>query len=316
MKKILLAAAAVAAFAWSSQAAIILSNSFAYADGPIVTVSAGSPLGVWTNHSGSTALEIIAEKANLSFSKSEDVNTTIPEVSSGKLYASFIVNFSELPSTTGGYFWHFKDDGTFNFRARVFAASAGAASGAFRLGIAGGGNTYNTIAKDLELNTDYKVVVRFDVDTRVATLWINPNAEDTVVDTATAPDVPAALTISSVALRQATGIGTLTFDDLLVGTEFADVTEVGGAPVISAILSQTIAANTTTGPISFTVADVETPAANLTLAGYSDNPALIPNNPANIAFGGSGANRTVTITPAAGSRARPTSRSLSLMPAA
>ena len=43
--------------------------------------------------------------------------------------------------------------------------------------------------------------------------------------------------------------------------------------------------------------DIETAAASLTLGGASSNPTLVPN--ANIVFGGSGANRTVTLTPAA-----------------
>src|SRR5207244_215135 len=53
----------------------------------------------------------------------------------------------------------------------------------------------------------------------------------------------------------------------------------------------------TVGPITFTVGDVDTALASLTVSGSSSNPALVPNG--NIVFGGSGANRTVTITPAA-----------------
>jgi hypothetical protein len=45
------------------------------------------------------------------------------------------------------------------------------------------------------------------------------------------------------------------------------------------------------------VADVDSPVASLTLSGVSSNPTLVPN--ANIVFGGSGAIRTVTVTPAA-----------------
>src|SRR6185503_3495217 len=51
-----------------------------------------------------------------------------------------------------------------------------------------------------------------------------------------------------------------------------------------------------TGPIAFTVGDAETTAGNLTLSGSSSNPTVAPN--ANIVFGGSGANRTVNVTPA------------------
>ena len=70
------------------------------------------------------------------------------------------------------------------------------------------------------------------------------------------------------------------------------------APTISNIPDQTISPDTSTGPIAFTVGDAETAAGSLTLTGTSNNGALVPNG--NIVFGGSGANRTVTITPAAG----------------
>src|SRR6266542_4554235 len=67
-------------------------------------------------------------------------------------------------------------------------------------------------------------------------------------------------------------------------------------PTISSIANRTINEDTTTGTISFTVNDTETP-AGLTVSGSSSNPTLAPN--ANIVFGGSGTNRTVTLTPAA-----------------
>jgi hypothetical protein len=68
------------------------------------------------------------------------------------------------------------------------------------------------------------------------------------------------------------------------------------APVISNIPDQVLSMNQSTAPISFTVSDSDTAAANLTLSGASSNPALLPN--ANIVFGGSGTSRTVKVTPA------------------
>ena len=43
--------------------------------------------------------------------------------------------------------------------------------------------------------------------------------------------------------------------------------------------------------------DGETAAGSLTVSGGSSNPTLVPTD--NIVFGGSGANRTVTVSPAA-----------------
>jgi hypothetical protein len=69
-----------------------------------------------------------------------------------------------------------------------------------------------------------------------------------------------------------------------------------GAPTSSDIANQTINKNSNTGALGFTIDDAETPAASLTLSKASSNTTLVPT--ANISFGGSGANRTVTVTPA------------------
>src|SRR5204862_185770 len=75
------------------------------------------------------------------------------------------------------------------------------------------------------------------------------------------------------------------------------VNSVNDNPTISDIANQATNEDTATGAIAFTVGDVETAAASLTVSGSSSDTTLVPN--ANIVFGGSGANRTVTITPAA-----------------
>ncbi len=70
------------------------------------------------------------------------------------------------------------------------------------------------------------------------------------------------------------------------------------APTITTIANQTTAVGVAVGPLSFTVGDAETAAAALTTTGSSSNTTALPN--ANITFGGSGASRTVTLTPASG----------------
>src|SRR5204863_6587524 len=50
-------------------------------------------------------------------------------------------------------------------------------------------------------------------------------------------------------------------------------------------------------PLPFAGREAETPAGDLIVSGSSSNPTLIPN--ANIVFGGSGTNRSVTVGPAA-----------------
>jgi len=76
-----------------------------------------------------------------------------------------------------------------------------------------------------------------------------------------------------------------------------DVTAVNDLPTITTITDQNINEDGTTGALGFTVGDVETPAASLTVTKSSSNPAVIPN--ANVVVSGAGAARTVTVTPAA-----------------
>jgi formylglycine-generating enzyme required for sulfatase activity len=68
------------------------------------------------------------------------------------------------------------------------------------------------------------------------------------------------------------------------------------APTISDIAAQTTTEGGNTGALAFTIGDAQTPASSLTLSGSSSNTTLVPY--ANIVFGGSGANRTATVTPA------------------
>src|SRR4030095_11433441 len=135
-------------------AAVVLNETFSYPDGVLTNVSSGS----WSNHSGTLGqVDVSGGKVNVSQAETEDVNRWLDGApyTSGNLYASFVVNFSVLPAGTGGYFAHFKDDGTANFRARVFATTTGAAAGSFRVGIANGGGTPVFIGTDLALGTDY-----------------------------------------------------------------------------------------------------------------------------------------------------------------
>ena len=69
-------------------------------------------------------------------------------------------------------------------------------------------------------------------------------------------------------------------------------------PTISDIPSQSTPQQVPAGPIAFSIGDVETAASSLTLIATSSNATLLPNE--NITFGGAGASRTLTATPAAG----------------
>jgi gliding motility-associated-like protein len=112
----------------------------------------------------------------------------------------------------------------------------------------------------------------------------------------------AARTVIVTPAAGVSGTTTITINvsdgSLIASTSFTfTVTSVNDAPTITSINSQTIKEDTATPALPFTIGDAETPATSLTLTGSSSDKKIVPD--ANIVFGGEGANRTVTITPAA-----------------
>ncbi|MFZ0826152.1 MAG: endonuclease/exonuclease/phosphatase family protein [Verrucomicrobiia bacterium] len=238
MNKVVLALAAFLVSAPLADAALLLDEAFNYPDGPLVTVSGG----VWAHHSGSVTGEVVVASGRvlLNEANTEDVNASLagqPYPASGTtnvFYASFTVKFTALPASGGAYFAHFKDAST-GFRARIWALTSGAAAGKFRLGISSTSGTVisATVPMDLSLNTDYSIVTRLVNSNSVGTLWINPAAEgDSGVSTG---ESVSTFTVVSYALRENTGEGALSLDNLRVGTSFADVVsgESGQPPAIT-----------------------------------------------------------------------------------
>src|SRR6185436_14517323 len=67
-------------------------------------------------------------------------------------------------------------------------------------------------------------------------------------------------------------------------------------PTISSLGSRSVGEDTDTGPIPFTIGDIETAGPNLTVTATSSNTVLVPNG--NIVLGGSGTNRALSLIPA------------------
>ncbi|QTN32616.1 hypothetical protein HZ994_09815 [Akkermansiaceae bacterium] len=86
-------------------------------------------------------------------------------------------------------------------------------------------------------------------------------------------------------------------DEIRFGASYDDVIGAGNTPpTISAIVDQTIPSGGSTSALAFTVGGGES--GPLTLSASSSNNTLVPGG--NISLGGSGANRTVTVTPVSG----------------
>jgi endonuclease/exonuclease/phosphatase family metal-dependent hydrolase len=207
-----------------SPAGLILTDSFDYANGPLVTAS-NSP---WLHDSGATTGEVsvVSGRVFLSETNTEDVHAPLsgaPYTAIGgtTLYVSFTLNVTSLPTYGGGFFAELKSGSTLH--GRIFTTTAGEAPGAYRLGVANGSLSPSvTLSNDLSTNVNYTVVLRYVVTNATSTLWLNPSAETNASVTAT--DAVSTISISYFGFREgSTNMGDLHVDNLLVGTAFSDV---------------------------------------------------------------------------------------------
>lgn len=205
--------------------ALLLADDFNYADGALI----GN--GSWAHHSGAITgqVQVAGGSITLSTAFTEDVNVALPggpfATNSGvQLYASLRVNFSALPGNSGNYFAHFNPAGA---RCCLFVNTASAAAGKLRLGIANAAaGPAQQLATDLATNVSHLVVLRYNPATGMSTVWANPAAESD--PGAHATDAATASALSGFALREDSGLGTFTVDDLRLGLTFAAVSGVAG----------------------------------------------------------------------------------------
>ncbi len=134
------------------------------------------------------------------------------------------------------------------------------------------------------------------------TLASNDTTEATVPATITIlanqASATFAITGADDALLDGTQTVTITASSLgfAAGNAMVDVTDdENQPPTISDIVDQSTSEDTPTAALAFTVGDLETAAGSLTVTASSSNTALVPDG--NLVLGGSGASRTLTITP-------------------
>lgn len=112
-------------------------------------------------------------------------------------------------------------------------------------------------------------------------------------------DANRTITVTPVAGQIGTATITVTVFDGALSTSDSFVltvtTPINTPPTISDIADRTIIEDGSTGVVSFTIGDAQTAATALGLSVTSSNTALLPTS--RIALGGSGANRTVKVTP-------------------
>jgi CSLREA domain-containing protein len=132
---------------------------------------------------------------------------------------------------------------------------------------------------------------------------VDPNNDTLTISTVGLPNNGQATLSGTLAINYTptlnfSGTGVFTYsvtDNVFTRTATVSVTvmPVNDAPTISDVSDITLTLNPSTGALPFTVGDVESGGA-VTVTALSNNLLLVPN--ANILLGGSGSNRTVTVT--------------------
>lgn len=238
----------------TAMAAPVLNETFAYTTGSLV----GN--GAWSNFSGTAGqVDVVNEGSltlplpypqaadtgavNITFAESEDVATPFDgsvTFSSGTAYYSMLLRMTGIPGTGGAYLAMFKPTAgnTADFHARLWVKAVDATTYNFGISTASAGSgsnpgvvpIYETTARNL--NETYLVVVKYQFQdgalNDITSVFVNPTpgaAEPSTPDTThTNFGVSGdASSIGVVALRQASGIGTMIIDDLRVGATFTDV---------------------------------------------------------------------------------------------
>ncbi|MFM1770730.1 MAG: hypothetical protein RJA22_3259 [Verrucomicrobiota bacterium] len=219
-------------------ASVLFSDHFDY---PLGNLSS-TAVGLWPlRANGSVRLRSTNQQVQLrATSSGESCISPLPGApyTSGTLFFGFRARWVQPPGNSAADFISLYDAGG-QFRvARVSTSTNGSAPGFFRLAVANISGPVE-FTRDLSTNTDYRIVVRYDIDGGLnggflsSRLWVDP-ADDasTSVD---AYDVLSPVPVTHVGLRQTTATGEILLDDLKVGLSFADVLPPAAAPRITRI---------------------------------------------------------------------------------
>jgi len=248
MKKLIALVLLSCLTALSSRADVVFQELFKYTNGPVIVTSTNDLAGVlvtnWIRFSGTASPSDLLVKNNrlevdssstylgVTATRTDDCGRLFATASGSSytnahqlIYVSYVVNFTNPPTTAGTYFGHFKYGaaGSTSYEGKIFAL-AGTLTNTYRLAISAAANTPSqTYAADLALNTDYQVVLEWDPVTLSAlSMWINPiSTSDTKVTSGDAFTPGTANIVNMYAFRQASGFGGfLTVSNLVVATTF------------------------------------------------------------------------------------------------
>lgn len=198
-------------------------------------------------------------------------------------------------------------NGTFTIATRVSDGTASVSGTKTMTGTPVNDAPTVTNIPDSATNEDTATTIAFtvgDVETAAGSLSVTASSSNSGLVPAVVPvggsGANRTLNISPALNQTGTTTITVTVSDgttTATDTFVLTVNPVNDAPTISSIANRSTSEDTATPAIAFTVGDVETAADSLTITKDSSNTTLVPVD--NIVIGGTGAGRTVTITPAA-----------------
>lgn len=241
---------------------LFFASSFSFAQTYIPFTGSGAlNANGWTTHSGTggqlTVVTTPSDSGNsLSYpgllastgnrtsmiaGNGEDVNFPLPSTITGTAYFSSLVKVLDdtqlnVNSATGDYglaFTSIASATTTNFQGRIYFKK-GSTTGTFLVGIlnnSGGTATPTYTTNDLAINTTHLLVVKYDISTNTASLFVNPtpgSTEPTANSTNATGTTAAPTQIAGFVIRQGgnstAGTGNIEIDEVRVSNTWADVT--------------------------------------------------------------------------------------------
>ena len=209
MKK-LMVALTIAMLASAASAAILASDDFGY--------TGAATANGWSAYSGTDG-SITANGSVLAVgSGAEDIrfSPAFADQLTGDTFASFNINVSAVGGTPT-YTFGFLDGTAMESRFALISSGTG-----YAISIFGAGTANLAQTAELSFSTSYLITLAYNATTYTHSLWVDSDGTDEA-----SPDASFVngtnTGIDNFFLRQATGSGTYTVDNMVVGETFADV---------------------------------------------------------------------------------------------
>ncbi len=233
----------------------ILVEGFGYAPGDNIggnTASSGTSNNNWTTHSNSKVGTIDVVLGSLTYTGiisaenkifmpgdntniPRDVNRSFTTSTASIMYYSALINVVDNTqlSSTGDYFMNF--GATSGAAVSIFGGRLGIKSvnsgSNFRLLIqntSGGSPTFTEFPQDLDFETTYSVVVKYNRTTSptTATLWVNPDLQNVETASTSVTNTSGTSSFSqfaSICLRNAANTPKAYIDEIRVATSWTDI---------------------------------------------------------------------------------------------